>query len=261
VRCAGEGRPQRKTESEDHVSDSNKGESFADLFAQEGSRAPRRGSLRLGERVDATVIKVGKDAVFVELDGKQEAFIERFDLCDREGKLTVDVGARISAKVAEIGGKAGGVRLAPLVIRSSNDENATATAAPTLNEPVLAAGLRVKGTVSRVERYGVFVQIAGSQGRKGRGLIPTQETGTPRGADLHKAFPVGSEVEAKILAIDEEGKIRLSISALAVDEERSLYENFAKDKEKPAEGDKPKQNPRSLGTFGDLLAKKGIGKK
>src|SRR5262249_61648592 len=92
--------------------------------------------------------------------------------------------------------------------------------------PTLVEGARVKGKVTGIERYGVFVQIAGTQGRNGRGLVPTQETATPRGADLKKHFTVGQDVEAKILNIDESGKIRLSISAIQGDDEHRVYEAF-----------------------------------
>ena len=237
--------------------DEKEGGSFADLFAESMKKAPKRARLQPGERLEVTVSKIGKESVFVELDDKQEGFIERVDLTNADGELTVSEGSRIVAKIVEVGCKAGAVRLAPLAVKSSDDENALVQAAPQSNEPVLVAGMKVKGHVARVERYGVFVQIVGTQGRKGRGLIPAVETGAPRGADLHKLFPVGQELEAKILAVDEEGKIRLSVTALARDEERGAFEAFAK-KDKPEEG---KGNPRSLGTFGDLLAKKGIGKK
>jgi small subunit ribosomal protein S1 len=126
--------------------------------------------------------------------------------------------------------------------------------------------------VTGVERYGVFVQIAGTQGRNGRGLIPTSETATARGSDLKKHFAVGQEVEAKIVNIDPDGKIRLSIAAIARDEERSSFEKFkegAAAEPAAAAADKPsgdakkkpqqpakKPEPRGFGTFGDLLGKK-----
>ena len=91
---------------------------------------------------------------------------------------------------------------------------------------MLVEGARIKGKVTGVERYGIFVQVAGTQGRSGRGLVPTPETGTPRGADSKKHFSVGQDVEAKILNIDADGKIRLSIAALGADEERGLFEAF-----------------------------------
>jgi small subunit ribosomal protein S1 len=130
---------------------------------------------------------------------------------------------------------------------------------------VLVEGARVKGKVTGVERYGVFVQIAGTQGRSGRGLVPTVETATPRGADLKKHFAVGQEVEAKILNVDAEGKIRLSIAALGADDERGHFEAFKSTQgAAPAEGQPPaagaparkeKPAPRNFGTLGDLLPK------
>jgi small subunit ribosomal protein S1 len=113
----------------------------------------------------------------------------------------------------------------------------------------------------------VFVQIAGTQGRCGRGLVPAPETGTPRGADLKKHFTIGQDVEAKILGIDEAGKIRLSIAALGADDERGVFEAFKSSRgaSAPAEaaaqatpgqgGRKDKPAPRNFGTLADLLPK------
>lgn len=234
------------------------GDSFASMFEAEKTQI-QRGHVRVGERVDVTVTKVGKDAVFVTLDGKREGFVERHLLTDKEGNLTLTEGARLTAQVAELGGKAGAVRLVPLVVRLSNDAGALASAAPSVTGPVLEVGLKVKGAVTRVERYGVFVQITGTQGRAGRGLLPAAESGAPRGADLHKAFPVGSELEVKITRIEEDGKIRLSVVELMGDEERREFEQF-RGGEKKKQGDKPAA-VRSFGTFGDLLAQKGLAKR
>jgi len=230
---------------------------FASLFADSEKPGKRRAEAKPGDRVDVTVLKIGKDAIFVSLDNKQEGFIERNELTTKEGELTVTEGARIVAKVTEVGGKAGAVRLSPLVVRSGHGENAVASAAPASNEPVLEEGLRVKGHVTRVERYGVFVQIAGTHGRKGRGLVPASETGVPRGGDLHKAFVIGAEIETKIVRVEDDGKIRLSVTGLAADEERGQFEAFAK-KDKP---NPEKVAPQTMGTLGDLFAKRGIGKK
>ncbi|HMY19040.1 MAG TPA: S1 RNA-binding domain-containing protein, partial [Polyangium sp.] len=169
----------------------------------------------------------------------------------------------------------GQVRLSPVAIRSAEGEafGGTMGMGAKGQTPLLVEGARVKGSVTGIERYGVFVQIAGTQGRTGRGLIPTAETATARGADLKKHFTVGQEVEAKIVNIAEDGKIRLSVSAIARDEERSSFEKFkegeATEQPAAASADKPaadakkkpqqpakKPEPRNFGTFGDLLGKK-----
>src|SRR5947208_1514582 len=123
-----------------------KGESFAALFEAERA-APRRRIFGPGDELDVVVVQVGRDAVFVELDG---VFLQ-------------------------------------------------------INTPA-AAG----------QRRGL------------RGLIPTGELGVPRGADLHKNFPVGTELSAKVVGIDERGRIRLSIVELSADDERRSFEAFDK---------------------------------
>lgn len=98
----------------------------------------------------------------------------------------------------------------------------------------------VRGPVVRVEKYGVFVEIA----PKVVGLIPNAEMNTDRGADHSKLFPVGTELEAVVIEVDRKrGRIRLSRKAVEQVEETRALNDFRK-KEKA---------PQSLGSFGDLL--------
>ncbi len=103
-------------------------------------------------------------------------------------------------------------------------------------------GAIVQGTVERIETYGVFVQVDGTKGRQGRGLIPSAELGVPRGTDLRKTFPEGTRVTAKVLETGE-GKLKLSLKAAKDAEERADFEA-----QRSAQ-----RVPRSLGTFADLL--------
>jgi small subunit ribosomal protein S1 len=111
--------------------------------------------------------------------------------------------------------------------------------------PSISIGALVNGTVERVEPFGVFVQLDGTRGRDGRGLIPNVELGTPRGSDTRKLFPVGQKVHAKVLEMGE-GKLRLSLRAVKDDEERADFDGF---REKASADNK-------LGTFADLLRKR-----
>lgn len=229
-------------------------ESFAALFAQSSqqAKAPRRGGFSPGAELDVTVVSIGKESVFVDLDGKQEGFIDAKELSNAKGELTVKLGSRIRARVIELGGRAGAARLAPVFVRPPKEEGdeVVQTAAA---GPALVVGARVKGTVTAIERYGVFITLAGTgEGRRAaRGLLPLAESGLPRGADPHKHLPIGQEVETKIIAIDERGRIRLSIKQLAADEERKTFESFAQ--KKPETGAAP---TRGFGTLGDLFKKK-----
>jgi small subunit ribosomal protein S1 len=234
----------------------SKGESFAALFeAEAGKATPHRRSFNIGEELDVVVVQIGRDAVFVGLDGKQEGFIESKDLSNKEGILTVKVGSRITARVAEIGGRLGAVRLAPVYVRppAAEEPDAVPEMAISVGSGTLAVGASVKGTVALVERYGVFVQItAGGPGKRGvRGLVPTSELGVPRGSDLHKMFPLGTELEAKIVEIDERNRIKLSVVALNADVERRDFEAH----KTKGQGKSETGSPR-FGTLGDLFSQK-----
>ena len=220
-------------------------EGFAALFEKAGTQGVRQRRMSVGDEVEGVVVKVGRDEVFLDLDGKREAFIERIALVAADGTpLELNPGDTIVARVAELEGRAGTIRLEPVSVRRaasddpadegvSDDEAQVALVGG--DGPRLATGAHVMGEVARVETYGVFVQIEGTTGRQGRGLVPAVETGFPRGTDLRKKFPLGQKLEVKILAIGDDGKIRMSVRALKADEERATYEQFS-GKDKPGGG-------------------------
>lgn len=72
----------------------------------------------------------------------------------------------------------------------------------------IAQGSRVKGRISSITDYGLFVEIA-----KGvEGLVHISEISwTDRIADLHKHYKVGDEIEALVVSIDRENR-RMSLS-------------------------------------------------
>jgi small subunit ribosomal protein S1 len=110
--------------------------------------------------------------------------------------------------------------------------------------PRFVVGALVNGVVDRIEPYGVFLQVEGTRGRVGRGLIPNAELGTARGADLRKLFPAGTRLSAKVLETGE-GKLRLSVKAVAADEERADFDGY-----------RASVGSGTLGTLGDLLRKR-----
>lgn len=245
------------------MSTSNNGrddDSFAALF-EKGDAPKRQRYISVGDEVDGVVVKIGSDAVFLDLDGKREAFVDRETLMDAEGKpIPIEVGDTMHARIAEIGGRNGGVRLEPVSIRRPGqpEEDGPAEQVELLGAtgPKLATGAHVNGEVVRVEPYGVFVQIEGTTGREGRGLLPAVETGFPKGTDLRKKLPVGKQIEVKILSIEEDGKMRLSIRALMVDEERASFEKFS------GKGKAKEDTSRSsgFGTLADAFARSQKGK-
>jgi small subunit ribosomal protein S1 len=237
-----------------------KDDSFASMF----EAAPKVGfqrRVRTGDVLDLEVVGVGTDAVLVALDGKQEGVIMLSELSKADGTPTVRVGSRVAARVVDIDRTTGEVRLSPLstapVVQSGAEGGTTAQA--TSRGTSLVVGMRIKGKVTGVERYGVFVEfpVPGAP-RPERGLVPAAELGKPRGADLRKAFPIGADLEAAIIAIDEKGRVRLSVVALTAAEERSAFDTY--NAEKPENAEKPKggkpQQREGFGTLADLLKKR-----
>jgi small subunit ribosomal protein S1 len=232
----------------------SKNDSFAALF----EAAPKQGFARrhrVGDVLDLEVVRATPETVLVALDGKREAFVDPAELTDADGRLTVSVGSRIAVRVVAIDRTTGETQLSAV----SKDPVVVSAGPPGESQPVQGAslvdGMRVKGKLSGVERYGVFVEfsVPGAP-RPERGLVPAAELGVPRGADLRKAFPVGKELEAAIVAIDERNRVRLSVTALREAEERRAFETYAaaEKTEEVTEGGKRS----GFGTFADLKKKK-----
>jgi small subunit ribosomal protein S1 len=109
--------------------------------------------------------------------------------------------------------------------------------------PPPKAGDVVAASVDKVESFGVFVRFAG-----GRGLVPASETGTPRGSDLRRTFKVGDTFQALVLAIDEQGRIRLSKTGAEDAAERKEAAEYMRTA--------PRASGKGFGTLGDLLRQK-----
>jgi small subunit ribosomal protein S1 len=105
----------------------------------------------------------------------------------------------------------------------------------------LAEGSRVKGTVTRLQPFGAFVEIAPGV----EGLVHISELGAGRRINHPKeVVSVGQQVEASVLSVDHE-KRRLSLSMAA-----------SKDASPDEIAQAAPKSPKTLGTFGDLLNRK-----
>src|SRR5215469_2776562 len=238
-------------------------ESFAALFEKGDPRAaaPRRGA-RIGEELEGIVVQVGRDAVFVELEGRRQGYVEALDLRGPDGVMRARVGDRLRVRVVQVD-PSNGIRLVPTVesavaagasvsLSRAAEPHAldgASPAAPARGQDLrVAVGQVVSAVVDRVENYGVFLQIEGTKGRAGRGLAPVAELGVARGTDLRKTFPAGTKMKVKVVDLAE-GRMRFSVRALKDDEERAEFEGF-REKEKAV------AVPRGFGTLGELLKNK-----
>ncbi len=109
----------------------------------------------------------------------------------------------------------------------------------------LTPGGRVRGTVTRLQPFGAFVEI----GPGVEGLVHISELGAGRRLNHPKeAVAVGQEVEVEILSIDPERR-RLALSMAAAQKSAERADLVEARAALPAP-------PSSLGTFADLLKKK-----
>lgn len=183
------------------------------------------GSVREGR-----VMRVQPFGAFVQLAPGLDGLLHVSELSGEDGQTTLPaVGDNVSVRIIKVDLEQRRIALGP----GDRQPRAVRTSS-------LVVGSVVKGKVSGVERFGLFVQI---EGAGLRGLIPAQEL-DKRGGDFAKQFPVGTELQAKIVAIDSAGKVRLSMSQAKADEERATFEDY-----------RAREHERGKGQVGSLGAK------
>ncbi len=127
---------------------------------QRGTKGPR-----VGDEVSGTVVKIGNDAVYVDLGGKAEGLIERAELLDAEGNLRVSVGDRLRAFVIAMrsGSAVLGTRFGSRSQqgRGPATRGATEEVSPEIGR-AFESGLPIVGRVKAVNKGGVEVEIVGA---------------------------------------------------------------------------------------------------
>ena len=137
-----------------------------------------------------------------------------------------------------------------LRIDSKNDEHKIALGLKQLTDDPwssvqrkYALGQVAQGAVTRIAEFGVFIELEPGV----VGLLPAAESGLTKGADLKKAFPVGTRVDVIVLEADVPGRrLRFSIKAIHDEAEKADVRDYAKRAEAAAES-------ASLGSLADKL--------
>lgn len=197
-----------------------------------------RSKYAAGTRHKGTVARIQPFGVFVTLEQGLDGLIAMPDLSIKRIEKPEDVvkeGQEIEVVVASMDPSTKRIALHP---------------AP----PEAEAGMKqrvsphklVKIAIVAAEARGLVVRILGASGRHARGFVPAGHTGTPRGTDLRKHFPVGSEHEVKVLEVDpKRGEAKLSVKAMREDSEKAAYNEYRASVAKEAK----------FGTLADLLKK------
>ncbi len=192
-----------------------------------------------GSRHRGRVARLQPFGAFIELETGVDGLIHTSDLSLKRiehPSEVVKVGDEIDVFVASVDSSSHKIALHPVPEGAAEGEVFQKVALHKI----------VKVVVQTVESGGLQVRIVGATGRSARGFITSAGTGTPRGTELRKHFPVGKELEAKIVEIDpRRGEAKLSIKAMNEDTERNAYKSYRQQVKQEAK----------FGTFGDLLKK------
>jgi small subunit ribosomal protein S1 len=135
----------------------NPGKDFASMMqAEAGSDRRMAARLRPGQAVKGTVVQVGKEYVFVDVGATVEGRIERRELEDKEGELSIKPGDKLDASVVEVDDVMGPI-LSVSLGRGRRRGGIDATAL----ENAQRAQIPVEGVVGKAVKAGVEVSIGG----------------------------------------------------------------------------------------------------
>lgn len=187
-------------------------------------------TVKEGAVLKGKVVRLQPFGAFVELSPGVDGLIHVSAMSERRiahPRDVLTVGQEIEVKVEKIDEHEkriglrlvkDGVAIGDGVSTSSAVESegpAGATEVKVVRAPKPKRGAIVHGKVSRIEQFGIFIEWDGFNG-----LIPASETGTERGTDLKRVFPLGKEVKAEVIELNGD-KLKLSITAAERSEERA----------------------------------------
>lgn len=159
------------------------------------------GQLKPGRAFTGRVTRVEPNGVYVDIDAPVEGFVPASQI-------------RKEGRVDPIGSFQVGDTVEVWVIHASRRERRlrlTMIPPPSLRWEDLKVGERVRGKVTRIEKFGAFVDI----GAERDALIHISEFGIRNLKDPAEVLQEGQEIEARIILVDPEKKqIRLSLRGL-----------------------------------------------
>ena len=211
--------------------------SFAELLNES---EPDRGWLKPGQRVEAVVVKITPEWVFIDVGGKHEGYLDRREFLDAEGNLTIAEGQTIRS----------------YFLSSQRNEKLFTTkvgageAGRAFLEDASRSGIPVEGSVEREVKGGFEIKVAGDI----RGFCPFSQMGLFRVENA--ADWVGKRLTFRIIEYGERGRnIVLSHRAILEEEQATLREGL---KASLKEGQTVKGTVVSLQKFGAFVDLGGI---
>jgi small subunit ribosomal protein S1 len=188
-------------ENDERMEEITEEESFAELF-EESSVKPVR--FNPGQKVKATIVKVSAEWIFLDLGGKSEGYLERKELLDEEGNVSVKEGDLIEA-----------------YFLSSNENDLRFTtkiaggdAGRYYLEEAWESGIPVEGLVEKEIKGGFEIKIAGEL----RGFCPYSQMGLQRVGNPNDLL--GQHLAFRITQYGEKGRNIVLSHRSILEEER-----------------------------------------
>lgn len=178
----------------------NSSDNFASMYEASLSKME---SLKPGQQIETYIVSISKDCIFLELSGKSEGVLDKAELCDTDGKLTVKEGDQIKAFFLEA--KNGEMRF---TTRISGDKAGSA-----MLENAFHNKIPVEGVVEKEIKGGFEVKLGAS-----RAFCPYSQMGFKRPQNVESSSYVGKHLTFLILEYKEGGR-KILASNKAIEEE------------------------------------------
>ena len=121
----------------------------------------------------------------------------------------------------------------------------------------LEIGKVYEGKVKGITNYGAFVEVPVEGGKPITGMVHISEVANTYVSDIHEFLTEGQSVQVKVLAVNEQGKISMSIKKALPAEEKPAQKSRPRRQERADKGiiwePKP-QKPESEMTFEDMMS-------
>jgi small subunit ribosomal protein S1 len=212
-------------------------ESFAELFAASQSKS---GKLKPGEQIQAKVLHLSGEWIFLDIGQKGEGVLAASELKDQDGNLVVSPGDKITAWFT--GGERGEMRFTTKI-------GGIGAADRSLIEDAWNAGIPVEGSVEKEIKGGFEVKIGSN-----RAFAPFSQMSLRRVADA--SVFIGKKLKFMITEYAEGGR-NLIVSHRAILEEEAAREKELL-KEALSVGMKMNATVTSLQKFGAFVSAGGI---
>ena len=218
--------------AEEEKNEPNEEKSFAELFEK---TEMRKDFLEPGQKIKATIVKITQDWIFLDLGGKSEGYLDRKELTDENGNLSVKEDDSIEA----------------YFLSSKHNEKLFTTkigagdSARTHIEEVWRSGIPIEGVVEKEIKGGFEIKLAGEM----RGFCPYSQIDLRR-TDNAKDY-IGRRLAFRIIEYGERGR-NIILSARAIQEEQKKKEEEVR-KAELREGMLVKGTVVSIRDFGAFL--------